>query len=284
MKQKREEDLQQRVALMQVINTFCAHIEAQRDSRAIEASHEQLQSTTDAYMELEMRCDAEENELRQREFDLDMAIERLAVLLGETDIADQEPEGDQSMGSVDADADSYDAMSFSETMHPHMIEYLERTGDVEIYEEQLGETYQEYYDVLERQEVLCRVNLPLDEESQEFLATYEEERATAERQLDHAVSEANRLQKLCELQGLINKNNQNSEDEIAILDDDEIGLSEAIQDHQQQPNDPLKATMEEDTHPFFDPQDSSASPMLQPGSPRNLCRSSVCYETFVVVR
>ena len=74
MKQKREEDLQQRVALMQVINTFCAHIEAQRDSRAIEASHEQLQSTTDAYMELEMRCDAEENELQQREFDLDMAI------------------------------------------------------------------------------------------------------------------------------------------------------------------------------------------------------------------
>lgn len=47
MKQKREEELQQRVVLMQEINTFCAHIEGQRDSRAIEASHEQKAGTTD---------------------------------------------------------------------------------------------------------------------------------------------------------------------------------------------------------------------------------------------
>ena len=265
MKQKREEELEQRVVLMQAINTFCAHIETQRDSRAIEASHEQLRSTTDAYMELEMRYDAEENDLQQREFDLDMAMERLAVLLGETDIADQEPEGDQSMGSVDADADSYDAMSFSETMHPHMIEYLERTGDVEIYEEQLGEIYQEYYDVLERQEVLRRVNLPLDEESQEFLDSYEEERTKAERQLDDAINEANRLQKLCKEEGLIGE--QNVEDDMtAYLDPDDdnegIRLNAAARELEQepQPNDPLKAEMDEDTHPFFEPEDSSESP------------------------
>lgn len=266
MKQKCEEELRQRVALMQEINRFCAHIEAQRDSRTIEASHGQLQSTTDAYMELQQRYDAADNELQQCEFDFDLAMERLAVLLGETDIADQE-EGDQSMGSLDADAHSYDTISFSDTMHPHMIEYLERMGDVEIYEEQLWEIYQEYYGVLEKREVRRRVNLPLDEESQEFLASYDEERTNAERQLDHAVSEANRLKKLCESQGLFddipgdsnNNNNQNSND-IAVVDNDEIGLSEAIQDHQQQPKDPLKATMEEDTQPFFEPQDSSASP------------------------
>lgn len=125
---------------MEKINIFCPHIEAQRESRVIEARHEQPSSQLQTRTWNYKRYDVEENELQQQEFDLDMAKGRLAVLLGETDIADQE-EGGRSIGTVDADAERYDALLFSETTHPHMIEYLERMGDVKIREEQLGEIY-----------------------------------------------------------------------------------------------------------------------------------------------
>ena len=278
MKQKREEELQQRVVLMQAINTFCAHIETQRDSKAIEASHEQLQSTTDEYMELERRYNEEENELQQREIDLDMTMDRLSELLEGPGIADQEAEGDQSVGFMDEDTDSDDEMPFFKTMHPLLIEYLELTGDVEIYEERVRDIYQEYHEALQTKEVRSRVNLPLDEESQGILDSYEKERTQAEKQLDDAINEANRLQKLCEEEGLIGE--QNLEDNIAYVDPDDVAdnnskdddydneiklktkLNAVSREHAQEqlPNDPLKAEMDEVTHSFFEPQDSSSSP------------------------
>ena len=277
MKQKQEEELQQLVVLMQAINMFCAQIETQQDSKAIEESHEQLLSTTDEYMELERKYNEDENELQQREIDLDMAMDRLEELLEGPGIAGHGAEGDQSEDFMDEDTDSdkEDDMSFSKIMHPLLIEYLERTGDVDIYEEQVTDIYQEYHEVLQAKEVRDRLNLPLDEESQEFLDSYEEERTKAERQLDDAINEANRLQKLCEEEGLIG--GQNIEDNIAYLDPDDIvdndsdyndndkeielktKLNAVARECEQgsQSNDPLKAKMDEDTHPFFEPQDSS---------------------------
>lgn len=264
VKQKREEELEQRVALMQAINTFCAHIEEQRDSKAIEARHEQLQVTTDEYLELERRCDVGENELQQRELDLDMAVEGLTVLLEEgSDIENGGPEEEEHMDYEGEEVDSYDAMSYTETMHPDMIEYLKRLGDVEIYRERLCDINQEYYRILEAQEVLQRVNVPLDEESQEFLDSYKEERADVEAKIEYAVSEAHRLEKQCEAEGLFDSNNSNSDNdnnanEVGTMDvdvQDDFGISEAIEHYQSQPTDPLKAEMDEHPHIFFEPQD-----------------------------
>lgn len=88
IKQKQEEELEQYVVLMEAINTFCAHIEMQQDLKAIEASHKELQSTTDEYMELERSYNEEENELQQRNIDLDMAMDWLLELLEGPSIAD----------------------------------------------------------------------------------------------------------------------------------------------------------------------------------------------------
>ena len=275
MKQKQEEELQERVVLMQAINTFCAHIETQSDSKTIEASHEQLQLTTDEYMELERKYSEEQNETQQREIDLDIAIDRLSELLDGPGIADQEAVGNQSAGFMDEDTDSDDETPFSKTMHPLLIEYFERAGDMEIYEERVRDIYQEYHEALQKREVRSRVNLPLDKESQEILDSYEDKHTKAEGQLDDAINEANRLQKLCEEEGLIGE--QKFEDNIAYFDpdyddDDDDDNSKAIKlrtklnavaresEQKLQPKDPLKAGMDEDTHLFFLPEKSSASP------------------------
>ena len=263
---KREEELQQRVALMKTINAFCAQIGAQQqDMKMIELGHEQLQSTMNVYMELERKYDAEEDELRRREDELDMAMERMSAWLQDSDATEviQGNKDDQAIDTDEGDDrdEDNDGCMFGEDMHPLMVEYLQHMGDIEIWEERLEEIDGEYQDILDKQQLRERVNVPLDEESQEFLSSYKDQRAKAQKEFDTVIHEANRLREMCELRGLLHNSTQN----VAVMDndannddDDEIGLSKAIQNYQHQLRDPLKTTMEEDMQPFFETHNSSS--------------------------
>ncbi|OKL63572.1 hypothetical protein UA08_01269 [Talaromyces atroroseus] len=87
-------------------------------------------------------------------------------------------------------------------MHPLVEKYLSSMGDVRIYRERLDDLSVEYTEVIERQASRKLVNLPLDQESQEFLSNFETERHELERILNDKIeaAEVSRLQ--CERAGV----------------------------------------------------------------------------------
>ena len=210
--------------------------------------------------------------MRRREDELDVTMESVSNWVQNSDAAegiqyhhDNDQDTSDSEKKDDNEEEYADDEMFAEDMHPLMVEYLQRMGDIEIREEHLEEVEGEYEDILNKQELRRRVNVSLDEESRMFLSSYKEQHEKAQKALDTTIQEANRLRELCKSEGLLH---ENTEDTITNNDntnnkdsdsDDEIGLSQAIQNHQHDHPDPLKATAEEDTHPFFETQISSSS-------------------------
>ncbi|KAL9016291.1 MAG: hypothetical protein Q9185_006365, partial [Variospora sp. 1 TL-2023] len=132
---RREEELQQRVALMKTVNAFYAQIgcsnggaqqDIQMQIQKIELGHEQLQSAVDAYMELERKYDGEEDELRRREDELDVTVERVSNWVQDSDATEGVQYHDHDIDNNDSEEkddeeDEYgDDEMFAEDMHPLM--------------------------------------------------------------------------------------------------------------------------------------------------------------------
>ena len=275
---QREEELLLRVALMKDLNAFCVLIDCGRTQQDvqqmqnIELGHEELESAVNAYIKLEQTYDVEEYELRKHEDELDEAMECLLSWMQKSGAAEGSQyhhDNDQNIDINDSekkddDEEYKDDEMFAEDMHPLMVEYLQRTGDIEIHEEHLEEVEGEYEDILHKKVLWDRVNVPLDEESQKFLSSYKEKHEKAQKALDTTIQEANQLHELCKLEGLLHEatedttaNNDNTNNKNT--DNDEISLSQVIQNHQHSHPDPLKVTAKEDTHPFSESQTTTTT-------------------------
>ena len=268
---KREEEVEARVAFMKKLNSLFVP-NGTKDAHLVAHEYEQLQSVTEEYLELERNYTVAEDELGMQEYELTLAMERLSGLLHRTsssslgeeeDDDDDDDEGDYSQkDEFEGHEDTMLAPPIMQTpMPPSMVEYFTCMGDLEILHERVYELDTECMELSEKQKSRTQFDLPMDDDSLEFLDSYEEQRKQTVADIEKTILEANRLRAICQSQGLIPADQpqqqpqsfNNDEDD----DEDELALDNASQE---QLEEPLKTSaMQESPHPFFEPSSMSAT-------------------------
>lgn len=265
---KREEEVEARVAFMKKLNTLFVPNGTQ-DAHLVAHEYEQLQPVTEEYLELERNYTVAEDELGMQEYELTLAMERLSELLYRTSsssLEEDDDDDDDEYSHEDELEDHEDTMLEPQIMQtpmpPSMVEYLTCMGDLEILHERVYELDTEWMELSEKQKSRTQFDLPMDDESLEFLDSYEEHRKQTVADIEKTVLEANRLRAICQSQGLIPVEQPQQSFHMANNNDDDGDEDDLALDNtsQEQLEEPLKTSaMQESPHPFFEPSSMSAT-------------------------
>ncbi|KAL4878019.1 hypothetical protein BJY04DRAFT_196913 [Aspergillus karnatakaensis] len=193
LKYKREEEVELRVKFMKHLNTFFADLNHPH-AESIRREYELLQLTTEEYLTMENNYRREEDHLEEREYLLDVSMEGFA--------------GTSERGTtpnVPPFTGPWSQISDEEFIAPELPRcvnsYLCRIGDERMLQERLSELESEWFMITERQDIKHRFYLPPDEDSEEFLLTFDEQRAEIWKDLNNAQMDVNFLRTYCIDQG-----------------------------------------------------------------------------------
>ncbi|KAI9043869.1 uncharacterized protein KD926_002760 [Aspergillus affinis] len=253
LKYKREEESNLRTALMRKLNALFAQQDLST-TQPLVRDYEALQLTTEAYVQLEYSYHDAEDQLEQQEYRLGMSMKRFASLsckgplrtsldLTKHTLEDDSPD----------DSDDASSMATAAQDHPQgIVDYLSRVGDVRLLQEHLMNLDSQWLAIMDKHKQRNPLHLALDDESLEFLRTYDEERRNMWYELNHAQLDVNQLRSICEENGLLTDDRTRNLDFLYPLDsEDSTRLSD----------DPLKLSVDEGSSFFFEPQ---ATTQLQP--------------------
>ncbi|PLB40261.1 uncharacterized protein BDW47DRAFT_116045 [Aspergillus candidus] len=207
LRYKREEEAEIRISLMKQLNSMFAKNDLLVTER-IAKEHDRLQSAMDEYLDLENRYHEEEDQLEQNEYSLSTSMETFLQLL-HNGILSQCPDGTLTglppctMDQYSEDYDRYSTISSAPDLPPAVVTYLTRIGDLRVLQESLADLDMQWVETTERQEQRRPHNIPLDEESLEFLQTYDSDRASLWKKIDTTQLDVNQLRSTCEEQGLL---------------------------------------------------------------------------------
>lgn len=263
---KREEEVEARVAFMKKLNTLFVPNGTQ-DARPVAHEYEQLQSVTEEYLELERNYTVAEDELGMQEYELTLAMERLSGLLHRTSSSslEEEENDDEDDYNQKDEFEDHDTMLVPPIMQtpmpPSMVEYLRCMGDLELLHERVYELDTEWMELSEKQKSRTEFDLPMDDDSLEFLDSYEEHRKQTVADIEKTILEANQLRAICQSQGLIPADQPQQQQPFNNDDDDDDEDDLALDNtSQEQLEEPLKiSAMQESPHPFFEPSSMSTA-------------------------
>ncbi|KAH7357095.1 hypothetical protein BKA65DRAFT_548481 [Rhexocercosporidium sp. MPI-PUGE-AT-0058] len=158
----------------------------------------------DDYGPMEDDCNALESKLSVMEFELD-SLER--KLYDRSPSAPAPPMVDYDathhFSSLPSSSSSDSGTEKSRELHPLVLKYLSKLGDLEIFRERLDELLDERYILEEEKEKRARVNLKLSDENEEWLANYSTVEDGLIEQFETAQNEAEKLKQECQSKGLI---------------------------------------------------------------------------------
>ncbi|KAL4973453.1 hypothetical protein BDW66DRAFT_142136 [Aspergillus desertorum] len=190
LRYKREDELELRVKFMKHLNSFFADMDLP-EAGPIMQEYQLLQVATEDYLRLEDSYRQEEDELEEQEYMLSVSIESL------TGSPTRGPGPNNQSVSGTWSPVSDDKKSVRELPHC-MTAYLSRIGDERILQERLAELDSEWFFTIERQAQRLHHNLSMeDEDSKEFLETFDEERARIWKDLNNAQMDVVSLHAIC---------------------------------------------------------------------------------------
>ncbi|KAL4897976.1 hypothetical protein BDV59DRAFT_168998 [Aspergillus ambiguus] len=223
LRDKRDEEAQLRAVFMKRLGPlFTSNGQANFKSTGHDSLSEQynlLQRATAEYLELENTYHQAEDALREQEYMLTRSMERfLHFSQGEKSPTSQDNGSHREMvhSYIDDDASSLD--STPQDIPAGLREYLFRVGDVRIFQERLADLDAQYTSIIRKQEQRHRLHMPLDQESWEFLQTYEEEWRDIWADLSQAQLDAKDLECMCAEQGLLTGEHKNTLDYVYQFD------------------------------------------------------------------
>ncbi|KAL4749172.1 hypothetical protein BDW72DRAFT_140389 [Aspergillus terricola var. indicus] len=190
LRYKREDELELRVRFMKHLNSFFADMD-HPEAGIIMEDYQLLQVAAEDYLRLEDSYRQEEDELEEQEYMLSVSIESL------TRSPNWGPEPNFQTGTRTWSTVSDDEASVREL--PHCITaYLSRIGDERILQERLAELDSEWFFTIERQAQRLHYKLSMeDEDSKDFLETFDEERARVWKELNNAQMDVVSLHAIC---------------------------------------------------------------------------------------
>ncbi|GMG14997.1 unnamed protein product [Aspergillus oryzae] len=218
-----------------------------RNVQPLLQNNEALLSATGIYSDMEAEYNRAESELERDEYMLIKAMEEFARLsedhpspptLDEPPLVDHDSLGDAISTTSSAPEDP-----------PDVVDYVSRVAEVRMTQEHLIDLDREWLFYQEKKEERESMNIPMDDESIEFLRTYEEERREICDELFHLQLDMNQLRTVCFEKGHLTHEYIQGRDFV-------YELYPAATTNQ--PEDPLKASTEEDTSPF-DPIEEKVS-------------------------
>ncbi|KAL4955221.1 hypothetical protein BDW69DRAFT_124484 [Aspergillus filifer] len=188
---KREDESELRVQFMRHLNSFFANLDHPEAER-LRAEYERLQAATDQYLAMENSHHQEEDKLEEQEYRLSLSLESLFPSSDRGPTA--RPLSLSGPWSPDPDED----MASTTLALPNCVAtYLSRIGDERVLTERLQELDLEWFVTRNRKAERNRVEMALDEESEQFLATFDEERAKIWRDLNNVQMDVNSLRLMC---------------------------------------------------------------------------------------
>ncbi|GFF44618.1 hypothetical protein IFM46972_07590 [Aspergillus udagawae] len=235
LRYKREDEGNRRAALMKRLNSLLA-----QDHQLVDLI-EELQSATDSYLDLEQTYHRAEDELDRDEYALIQSLQRFAKSLRES------PPGLSKVTSQAESSASDDGARSSRDepleYPPAVEDYLSRVGDARILQERLAELDSQWYTVVDKQRLRSSLNISLDEESLQFLRSYDRSRTQIRKELNETRLDIVRLRAICDEQGL------RTEEYTADID---FLYGMGLEEVASQMEDPLKTSALDDSSPFYE--------------------------------
>lgn len=245
LKYKREEEGAVRATLMKKLNALSTQ---NGSSAPLLAEFEQLQSVTNAYLDLERNYNRAEDELGAQEYALLKTMNKLSDLLRQTPTPAvfEASEPATEPGDYGSD-DTLTTVSGVQPVPPSVAAYLSRVGDMHILEERLAELHSEWRDIADKQALRERVGLPISDEFLGFLRGYDEEQRQIKKELNEVRVDLNRLRNICNNEGVVM--DEYAKDIDVFHDCYDFRPDEFAH----QPEDPLKISDTEHLYSFSEP-------------------------------
>ncbi|KAL6235338.1 hypothetical protein BDW75DRAFT_143887 [Aspergillus navahoensis] len=190
LRYKREDEIELRVRFMKHLNSFFSDMDVPEAGLIME-EYQLLQVATEDYLRLEDSYRQEEDELEEQEFMLSVSIESFTG----SPSRGPGPNNQSVPGTWSPVSDNEESVNEL----PHCITaYLSRIGDERILQERLAELDSEWFFTIERQAQRLHYDLSIeDEDSKEFLKTFDEERARIWKDLNNAQMDVVSLHAIC---------------------------------------------------------------------------------------
>ncbi|KAL4785425.1 hypothetical protein BJX76DRAFT_182168 [Aspergillus varians] len=195
LKYQREDEMELRVKFMRRLNSFFANLD-HPSAEPLRMEYELLQVATEEYLRLENSYRQEEDQLEEQEYELSLSMEGFT---GSTDRGPTPAVQNYTLPET-AGMDEDEEASIRKTP-PCATTYLTRVGDERILQERLAELESEWYIAIERQAQRHQLSIPLDEDSEEFLLTFDRQWANVWKELNNAQLDVNSLHMICLEQG-----------------------------------------------------------------------------------
>ncbi|KAL2812441.1 hypothetical protein BDW59DRAFT_176982 [Aspergillus cavernicola] len=169
LRYKREEESELRAKWTKHLNSYFANL----NHHDTEFFHgfEHLQLVTEQYLTMENNYHQEEDQLEEQEFMLDLSMEYFAAL---------------------------------RSLPRCVVNYLSRIGYERMFQESLSELESEWVMTMEKRDQRRQLRILLDEDSEEFLRTFDEETLQIWNDLNNAQRDVNELRVICLEQGYRN--------------------------------------------------------------------------------
>lgn len=223
LRHKRDEEAELRADLMKTLfPLFTANVPSSfnpTDNVALVEEYDLLQAATVEYLELEQTYQQAEDQLGEQEYMLARSMERFVRFTqGTHDAAGQDSPAARPVAHeiIHDDASSYD--SAPRDIPAGLRAYLSRVGDVQILQERLADLDAHYASIMGKQEQRNVFHIPLDEESWEFLQTFDEEWTETFADLTQAQWDAQDLEAICVETGVLTDEYKNSLDYVYQFD------------------------------------------------------------------
>ncbi|KAE8390054.1 hypothetical protein BDV23DRAFT_193965 [Aspergillus alliaceus] len=232
---KREEEAEIRA---QFIRHLTVAQEAQTTDQILLENNEALLSATGEYSDMEAEYNRKESQLERDEYTLIKAMEDFARLSPnhslptpeETPLEDQDRSSDVSSTTSSGPEDP-----------PDVVEYVSRVADVRIIQEGLIHLDEEWLFIRGKQAERESLGISMDDESLQFLQTYEEERREICDELFNAQRDIDQLRAVCLTNGHLTDEYIRGRDLVYEIN------PATLANH---PVDLLKVSPEEDASPF----------------------------------
>ncbi|KAL5361110.1 hypothetical protein BJX96DRAFT_185114 [Aspergillus floccosus] len=223
LRHKRDEEAELRAELMKtLLPLFTANGPGSfnpTENVALVEEYDLLQKATEEYLDLEYTYHQAEDQLGEQEYMLARSMERfIRFTQGEKDAVLQESlaSGPVAREIIHDDASSYD--SAPRNIPAGLRAYLSRVGDVQILQERLSDLDAHYASIMGKQEQRNVFHIPLDEESWEFLQTFEKEWTETFKDLNQAQWDAKDLEAICAEAGVLTDEYKNTLDYVYQFD------------------------------------------------------------------
>ncbi|RAQ47514.1 hypothetical protein AFGD_008885 [Aspergillus flavus] len=210
-----------------------------RNVQPLLQNNEALLSATGIYSDMEAEYNRAESELERDEYMLIKAMEEFASL--SQDHHSLPSPDEPPLIDHDSLGDAISTISSAPEDPPDVVDYVSRVADVRMTQEHLIDLDREWLFIQEKKEERESMNIPMDDESIEFLRTYEDERREICDELFHLQLDMNQLRTVCFEKGHLTHEYIQGRDFV-------YELYPAAPTNQLE--DPLKVSTEEDTSPF----------------------------------